>query len=320
MVILEICLLIQLMAEILHQLRLVVQICRDCCTSLRYLYNFMCRAAVLVVQIGRRWEGDVVQTDVAWLKNADRKILAEGCQFGSTPETKVYKNQWWGGELEDRLRNKLDLTMISFQGHFREVLEPGTWWETSETTHYIYIIIYYPLWQDTRDVMWQWTPWRDHMILLYMFLWRPIQAIQLTRVTAMMTASWQSCWSLPCRTCKPPMRQSSRCGSLDFSFVSFFHFAIDMDWHGFIDWFSLHFGVHWISLFRGSRPMQTYCILQHPPSCDTLDTGTCGMCWFNRTFFWVGTWFARQSFYNSFGSQSQVRSRQGLHPSDPTDR
>ena len=139
MVILEICLLIQLMAEILHQLRLVVQICRDCCTSLRYLNNFMCRAAVLVVQIGRRWEGDVVQTDVAWLKNADRKILAEGCQFGSTPETKVYKNQWWGGELEDRLRNKFDLTMISFQGHFREVLEPGTWWETSETTQYIYI-------------------------------------------------------------------------------------------------------------------------------------------------------------------------------------
>ena len=27
-----------------------------------------------------------MQTDVAWLKNADRKIPAEGWQFGSTPE------------------------------------------------------------------------------------------------------------------------------------------------------------------------------------------------------------------------------------------
>lgn len=189
---------------------------------------------------------------------------------------------------------------------------------------YIDIIIYYPLWQDARDVMWQRIPWRDHMILLYMFLWGSIQAIQLTRVTAMMTASWQSCWSLPCRTCKAPMRQSSRSGSLDFSFVSFFHFAIDMDWHGFINCFSLHFDLHWISLFRGSRPMQTYCILQQHPSCDTLDTCTPVpvVCFgsIGRIFFWVGTWFAMQSFCSSFGSQSQVRSRQGLHPSDPTDR
>ena len=41
---------------------------------------------------------------------------------------------------------------------------------------------------------------------------------------------------------------------------------IDMDWHGFINWSSLHFDLHWISVFCGSWPMQTYCTLYIAPS------------------------------------------------------
>ena len=159
------------MAEILHQLRLVVQICRDCCTSfLRYLLQFLCVAQLFQwFKSGDEREGDVVQTDVAWLKNADRKIPRRGLAVLGP-----HRNQGLQ-ETSDEVGNwkrDSEISLIwpwfhSSRAHQRVlVLEPG---EKHQKTTQMYIYIYYHILSIVARYSWCHVTTKSHDVITWFY-------------------------------------------------------------------------------------------------------------------------------------------------------